>query len=323
MENFLNYEGLNMQLNGLDLKNFMNLDEIFSSSNPIENEDDIPYQSIFKLPLNNNNGEEIETIPNSLHINEEEDETSPLNGKYYSIEKIKQILELNKIHKDILARIRCESIRTKDIENILNPKHMFKATKKRVKKIITEKENLQCGRRKKDDDSTKKHDRNSEDNIMRKIKVNILKNLIEYCNIHISKDILHLDYNCKSNLKRDINIKMLNSSLKEILSYETSSKYGQGIKDHNKNIIDDILEKEANNEKIKALLEMKLNKWIDEIFLFKENSGDNNKFKGLESTLFYIIKNFPKDKDYLTRFLFYLYNFSSWFENKKGRNKNN
>ena len=116
---------------------------------------------------------------------------------------------------------------------------------------------------------------------------------------------------------------MLNSSLKEILSYETSSKYGQGIQNHNKNVIDDILKKEANNEKIKTLLEMKLNKWIDEIFLFKENSGDNNKFKGLESTLLYIIKKFPNDNDYLTRFLFYLYNFSNWFENKKGRNENN
>ena len=203
---------------------------------------------------------------------------------------------------------------------------MFKIIKKRVKKVETdeiEKENLQCGRSKKDDDSIKKHNKDSEDNIIRKIKVCILKYLIDYCNIHISKEILHLDYKYKSNLKKDINITMLNSSLKEILSYETSSKYGQGIQNHNKNVIDDILEKEANNEKIKTLLEMKLNKWIDEIFLFKENSGDNNKFKGLELTLLYIIKKFPNDNDYLTRFLFYLYNFSNWFENKKGRNKNN
>ena len=76
-------------------------------------------------------------------------------------------------------------------------------------------------------------------------------------------------------------------------------------------------------KKIITLLEMKLNKWIDEIFLFKENSGDNKKFKGLESTLLYIIKKFPNDNNYLTRFLFYLYNFSNWFENKKGRNENN
>ena len=76
-----------------------------------------------------------------------------------------------------------------------------------------------------------------------------IKYLIDYCNIHISKEILHLDYKYKSNLKKDINITMLNSSLKEILSYETSSKYGQGIQNHNKNVIDDILKKEANNEK--------------------------------------------------------------------------
>jgi hypothetical protein len=326
MANFLNYEELNMQLIEPEFKHFMNIDEILSPSNPIENEDYIPYRSIFKLSLNNENEEEVETIPNSLHINEEEDETSLLNDKYYPIDKIKGILELNNIPKDILDRIRCKSIRTKDIENILNPKNMFKIIKKRVKKVETdetEKENLQCGRSKKDDDSIKKHNKDSEDNIIRKIKVCILKYLIDYCNIHISKEILHLDYKYKSNLKKDINIIMLNSSLKEILSYEISSKYGQGIQNHNKNVIDDILKKEANNEKIKTLLEMKLNKWIDEIFLFKENSGDNKKFKGLESTLLYIIKKFPNDNDYLTRFLFYLYNFSNWFGNKKGRNENN
>ena len=173
MANFLNYEELNMQLIEPEFKHFMNIDEILSPSNPIENEDYIPYRSIFKLSLNNENEEEVETIPNSLHINEEEDETSLLNDKYYSIEKIKKILE-NNIPKDILDRIRCKSIRTKDIENILNPKNMFKIIKKRVKKVETdetEKENLQCGRSKKDDDSIKKHNKDSEDNIIRKIKI--------------------------------------------------------------------------------------------------------------------------------------------------------
>ena len=90
MANFLNYEGLNMQLIEPDFKHFMNIDEILSPSNPIENEDEIPYRSIFNLSLNNENEEEVETIPNSLHINEEEDETSLLNDKYYSIEKMQK-----------------------------------------------------------------------------------------------------------------------------------------------------------------------------------------------------------------------------------------
>ena len=117
---------------------------------------------------------------------------------------------------------------------------------------------------------------------------------------------------------------MLDSPLKEILSLNISSKYRKDI-EHNKNIINSILEKETNNEKLKYLLEMKLNDWIGGIFLFKENSENVNKFNGLKSTLLYIFKDlkYQNDKNYLKRFVFYLYNFRSWFQNKKGRNKNN
>ena len=146
--------------------------------------------------------------------------------------------------------------------------------------------------------------------------------LIEYCKINVSKNLLGLDYEYISNLKKDINVKMLDSSLKEILSLDTSSKYG---KDNNKNTISAILEKESNNEKVKALLDMKFNDWIDNILLFKENKKDTDKFNGLESILSALISKFklPRDNYYLTRFLFYLFNFRSWFENKKGRNENN
>ena len=118
---------------------------------------------------------------------------------------------------------------------------------------------------------------------------------------------------------------MLDSSLKEILSLDTSSKYEKDNIDNNKKIINAILEKESNNEKVKALLDMKFNDWIDNILLFKENTKDTDKFNGLLSILSDLISKlqFPRDNYYLTRFLFYLFNFPSWFENKKGRNENN
>ena len=72
-----------------------------------------------------------------------------------------------------------------------------------------------------------------------------------------------------SNLKIDLNIGILNTSLKNLLSYEIRKKYGYDTKNYNKNIIDSILIKEANNKNIMKLLNMKFIDWID-IYLLKK-----------------------------------------------------
>ena len=319
-----------MHLFEKDLKHIPYLDVIFPCFNQIQNEHDIPEQVIFEeIFSNKSNEEEKVTIPYSLSIREEESNINinPLNDKYYPLEEIIKILEENNIPKYIIDIIRLKDISYKDIENISNQKKKFMTQKRRKKKsvFIINLEDLTCGRNKKNDNTIRKHNKDSTDNIIRKIKVCIFKKLIEYSKEHISKDLLSLDYNKYiSNLKKDINLQMLDSPLREILSLDTSVKYGKDKKGHNKKIINSII-KESNNEKVKNLLEMKLNDWIDNIFLFKENSENETKYKGLESTLLYIIKNleYPNDKDYLKRFVFYLYNFSNWFRNKKGRNENN
>lgn len=319
-----------------DLRYIPNLNEIISfSSRSTKIRLDISEQSIIDEFFSNSKSEEEKvTTSNSLNIREEESNIniSPLNDKRYLTEKIIKILKENNIPQYIIDKIELSEITYKDIEIIMNPIKTF-ITKKKRKKIKKtevniekeEKENLPKGRNAKDDNTIRKHNKDSSDNIARKIKVYIFKVLIEYCKINVSKDLLGLDYEYISNLKKDINVKMLDSSLKEILSLDTSSKYGKDNRENNKKIISAILEKESNNEKVKALLDMKFNDWIDNILLFKENKKDTDKFNGLESILFDLISKlqFPRDNYYLTRFLFYLFNFRSWFENKKGRNENN
>lgn len=318
-----------MHLFERDLRHIPYLDLIFPSFNQIQNEHDIPEQAIFEeIFSNKSNEEEKVTIPYSLSIREEESNIniSPLNDKRYLTEKIIKILKENNIPQYIIDKIELSEITYKDIEIIMNPIKTFITKKKRKKtEVNIEKENLPKGRNAKDDNTIRKHNKDSSDNIARKIKVYIFKVLIEYCKINVSKDLLCLDYEYISNLKKDINVKMLDSSLKEILSLDTSSKYGKDNRENNKKIISAILEKESNNEKVKALLDMKFNDWIDNILLFKENTKDTDKFNGLESILSDLISKlqFPRDNYYLTRFLFYLFNFRSWFENKKGRNENN
>ena len=314
-----------------DLRYIPNLNEIISfSSRSTKIRLDISEQAIIDEFFSNSKSEEEKaTTPNSLNIREEESNIniSPLNDKRYLTEKIIKILKENNIPQYIIDKIELSEITYKDIEIILNPKKTFITTKKRREKTKdnTTKVNLQIGRNTKDDKTIKKHNKDSSDNIARKNKVYIFKELIKYCKINVSKDLLCLDYEYISNLKKDINVKMLDSSLKEILSLDTSSKFGKDNRENNKKIISAILEKESNNEKVKALLDMKFNDWIDNILLFKENTKDTDKFNGLESILSDLISKlkFPRDNYYLTRFLFYLFNFRSWFENKKGRNENN
>lgn len=316
-----------------DLRYIPNLNEIISfSSRSTKIRFDISEQAIIDEFFSNSKSEEEKvTTPNSLNIREEESNIniSPLNDKRYLTEKIIKILKENNIPQYIIDKIELSEITYKDIEIIMNPIKTFITKKKRKKtkktEVNIEKENLPKGRNAKDDNTIRKHNKDSSDNIARKIKVYIFKVLIEYCKINVSKDLLSLDYEYISNLKKDINVKMLDSSLKEILSLDTSSKYGKDNRENNKKIISAILEKESNNEKVKALLDMKFNDWIDNILLFKENTKDTDKFNGLESILSDLISKlqFPRDNYYLTRFLFYLFNFRSWFENKKGRNENN
>ena len=316
-----------------DLRYIPNLNEIISfSSRSTKIRFDISEQAIIDEFFSNSKSEEEKvTTPYSLNIREEESNIniSPLNDKRYLTEKIIKILKENNIPQYIIDKIELSEITYKDIEIIMNPIKTFitKKNRKKTKKteVNIEKENLPKGRNAKDDNTIRKHNKDSSDNIARKIKVYIFKVLIEYCKINVSKDLLGLDYEYISNLKKDINVKMLDSSLKEILSLDTSSKYGKDNRENNKKIISAILEKESNNEKVKALLDMKFNDWIDNILLFKENTKDTDKFNGLESILSDLISKlqFPRDNYYLTRFLFYLFNFRSWFENKKGRNENN
>jgi hypothetical protein len=116
---------------------------------------------------------------------------------------------------------------------------------------------------------------------------------------------------------------MLNTSLKDLLSYETTKKYKKyryDTKNYNKNIIDSILIKEANNKNIMKLLNMKFIDWID-IYLLKKKAEDEIQFDGLSSILSDLISNYPDEEDiaYIKKFIINLYNYKNWFQRKIGR----
>ena len=84
-----------------------------------------------------------------------------------------------------------------------------------------------------------------------------------------------------NNLKKDNNVKILNKPLKEILSFNITTRCKSNINpDYNQKNISIIFEQEISNEKINKFLEMTFNEWIN-IFTLKKNIQGDFEFIGL------------------------------------------
>ena len=182
----------------------------------------------------------------------------------------------------------------------------------------------------------------SHDNIIKKLKAIIFDNIINFLN-NILKPVketkfklLQLSYEFINKLKRDEELKNLNSSLKELASKQISKKYKTKLAhlDFNKRLIENIL-KNKNDPTILFAFNLSLKNWID-LFCRKKtvnqlliennlNESDidseriNNSLTRVDTLLYDIkINNSP---EYLISFIFLLYNYEAWFYLKKGRNK--
>ena len=120
-------------------------------------------------------------------------------------------------------------------------------------------------------------------------------------------------------LKKDSELELLKMKLKDITSKDISSKYKYKGKDWNAKIIEQIMKDEKADKKLWNLLNMTFNEWID-IFTYKKESEYNKEINLLQIALFKLKKKNQNNKEYISKFIFYLYNYKRWFESKKGRN---
>lgn len=202
-------------------------------------------------------------------------------------------------------------------------------TKKRKRTTDEDEENgkkdekkKNCGRKSKESNEKGNHDKFSEDNIMRKIKSNLLnyghKNLNDSF-INKKTQFLKLNSEINENLKKDYNEKLMATTLKEL--YETSpisTKYRRQKKDNsdfNRKLIEQIYNEnkeydvitKLNNTYLDLLNEFKicnLNKFLNEI---REEE----------------IKKMPQEKvdAYIEKIKTLVSNYEIWFLNKNGRNR--
>ena len=238
----------------------------------------------------------------------------------------------------------------------------FKQRKTRNRKVKLQKEEKKkSGRKRKEDNTLSKHNKNTPDNIIKKIKTKILKyllifinkllysifdsNTIKSCLKEINRSeyeekekekekvglIKYLDYKSFiDQMKKDFNIKCLNMTLKDFLSKKVSEKFKNINDDTNKKIIEDLLKQ--NNEIFNFIFNLKLGDWLD-VFLYKKEfekfgkiNGNQMKiimdsFQRVDKLLINICKKYNTDYDYVSSFICHMYNFERWFLIKTGRNK--
>ena len=277
---------------------------------------------LFQIKIENSKKDSINTLHEIVEPNSNENVNI---SNMSNIDIIKNLLNQNHISNEITNKIDRKYISNKDIENV--SKFRVKQKKERTKKIINinNVNNLgkKRGRKTQDDNTKRKHNKDSHDNILKKCKRVLFDSNIEHTNLIINayKSIKQEKFELKklnyykyiNKLKKEDDIKLLNMKLKDFVSLEISAKIWKSDKDYNQKIIQKILEEEKNNKEINSFLNMTFGEWID-VFAFKKKLDYDNKHKDALDELY-------KEKEkYFTRFIYYLFNYQNYFYNKKGRN---
>lgn len=302
--------------------------------------------------LNNKRNREISDIENDSIERDKKEEIKTIKNKMenkedkFSFEKF-GCNGNNSQDKELIIEIReeKENSKNREIKNLKenDTKRMFKIEKvrKEDKEKIT-----QYGRKKQEDKDRGKngdHNRDSEDNKMRKIKSFFGKNLYIFIrdSLRDKKEFLKLEIKINKNLKKDFNEKLFKKKIKDIyLEYDISNKYVHYDKDINQKLIKKIYQEQTETAVIKILdltyieafdifRRKIIGKDIDPELKSKINGTgflDNKKFKDFECFIGKIREEEKKNsngdiEEYINDIKSLCLHFEEWFKKKIGRNR--
>lgn len=172
-----------------------------------------------------------------------------------------------------------------------------------------------------DENDENKHDKFSEDNLMRKIKTYIFSTILNVLNKSLkdrSQKFFKLEPKLNESMKKDLNEKLMNQKIKEIyINNEISKRYLTETNcNNNINLIKKIYEEKKEIDTIKILE----TEYIDYVtYLQKYEMGNFlRKIRNKE------IKNPDLDVDrYINSLKSMFLNYAKWFNDKKGRKSKN
>lgn len=181
--------------------------------------------------------------------------------------------------------------------------------------------NPSLGRKKKGDLSVRSHTKSREDNKMRKIKVHVIRFILNRLNLIISKyhlKFIKIDKKVGENLKKDFNIRLMNMTIKQILTeFSINGRYLTLKNEANLNVclIKDIYAKN-NTEAIKILE----SKYIDLLRMLRADYLHEFKRDILRKEIKCGEKKENAEK-YVNELVKLLFNYENWFSEKSGRKR--
>lgn len=297
----------------------------------------------------------------NINIKNKEDNEKEAIPIQYTFDKINPIIQEMNLPDNIKKKIVMDSHLNK-IERQMNDIALMGKKKRRKKGKITfvdEDDDIKkqkVGRKKQGDFTKRKHDKNSADNIIKKIKLKFFEYSLKFLNNTLNsfldkkkiseynkilrKDIKNdepqnliklLDYKFVDKIKKETDLLLLKNTLKDIFSNDISPKYSTLSRDSNKKMIERIIKEQKDNVNIMFAFNLTFEEWID-VFTYKKelksiNNYDEEKMKDLNSQFIrldkLIIEIFEKGyiNNYLSYFISYAFNYKRWFFMKKGRNR--
>ena len=242
-------------------------------------------------------------------------------------------------HKSLLNKKR-EKEEEEEEEDKEPKSDEVKASQKTVIKgeifEISKEENKEIAKgRKKKFEKPGKHNKFSEDNIVRKIKTNMFDVLLRFINasikgneieicekktkkiISIKPFLLKPDQEIIRNISVEFNLELLDSKLKTIFSQDVSQKVKNHGLDKNKKLIEEMY-REKKQKKTIDILNMTLHQCFEQI------NPDKNKYKeleGLEIEFKKVIENLEKieTQEYIDKFVDLVNSYRDYFDEKKPR----
>ena len=232
--------------------------------------------------------------------------------------------------KENITRTKPTSFITQDSKKIYNDnKQSFESIQITIKEIEPkEKENLlgkKRGRKSKSGKIKGNHTRDNKDNIIKKIKVSCFNEIHTILNDSLRfsyKKFLNLNTKFKEDLKKDSNTKLMSMTIKEIYEEIIPAKRydisNEDVKNKNKLLIKEIMDKNEERETIKILN----TKFID---LFKQEETKKHIINEImkKEKKEKIENDFGNLDDYLEKVKGCLQSYESWFSEKRGRNRHN
>ena len=345
-----------------DIYNLYNPEEIFFRNDIIFKSSEDYLEIKYNVTTNKSGNSNLNETKNKFNVK--------IGYKPYFEKEINQIIkhmDLNKENKKFLLDPNYNNIYIQNIKEILTKNNNIRRINKNQDNIIKKEEKKNnIGRKKKNDNSKSNHNKYIPDNIVKKIKNRISDFLIEFTNNlinsiyninEINKILLNLnlhkfklknqkkiikkiEHKFSANLtKKEDNLKLLNSTLKEYLSNKISTKYVNYKENQNELIISKLLEDDKNKDIFKFVFqELKIEDWLqiythqknidDYIYRYnlnKKESKIKKSIEGIERIEKYLkklitLENENDNKLYYHCFLLLIYNFRLYLDLKEGRN---